>query len=179
MTHKPATILLAALLALAPPALARPPAAAHQHGVATLGVAIEGDRLHVVLTAPLDTLVGFEHEPRTATQREALARAQARLEDFGVLFRLPTAAGCRVDGVDLSSPWALASGRGAATARRDGHAELSAEYRLSCQAPEALDLLELKLFEVFPRAREVRAERVSPRGQSAARLTPKQRALSL
>lgn len=179
MTHKPATFLLAALLAVTPPALARPPAAAHQHGVATLGVAIDGDTLHVVLTAPLDTLVGFEHEPRNATQREALARARGRLEDFGALFRLPAAAGCRLDGVDLSSPWAPASAGGAATAPPDGHAELGAEYRLRCQAPEALDVLELQLFDAFPRAREVRAERVSPRGQSAARLTPKQRALGL
>lgn len=160
---------------------------AHEHGVAELRVAADADELAIEFASPLESLVGFEHEPRTEAQRAALVAAEARLRDFGSLFSLPAAAGCTLRGVALDSPWLQGAGHQRAhdaahphaRAHEDGHAELVAGYSLRCEAPAALDALGLKLFEAFPRLREIRAERVSAHGRGAATLRPQAPALRL
>ncbi|NLF55292.1 MAG: DUF2796 domain-containing protein [Thauera phenolivorans] len=160
---------------------------AHEHGVAELHVAADADELVIEFASPLESLVGFEHEPRNEAQRAALAAAEARLRDFDSLFSLPVAAGCVLRGVALDSPWlqgaAHAHLHDAAHAHArdhvDGHAELVAGYTLRCEEPAALDALGLSLFEAFPRLREIRAERVSAQGQGAATLRPQATVLPL
>jgi hypothetical protein len=47
---------------------------AHVHGLVKLGVAVQGPTVSIELDSPLDNLLGFEHRPRTAAERQA-ARA--------------------------------------------------------------------------------------------------------
>lgn len=158
---------------------------AHEHGLAALRVAVDGGALEIELATPLDTLVGFEHAPRTAAQRAALQAAERGLRDGAALFGLPEAAGCALMAVSLASPWLQSEDRadagGAAHVQAgDGdHGELVAGYRFQCARPQALDALQLRLFELFPRLRAVRAEWASAHGQGAATLTPKQARLGL
>ncbi len=158
---------------------------AHEHGLAVLRVVLDGGALEIELVTPLDTLVGFEHAPRTAAQRAALQAAERGLRDGAALFGLPEAAGCALKAVGLVSPWpqsedrADAGGAVHAQAGDGGHGELVAGYRFQCAHPQALDALQLRLFEVFPRLRAVHAERVSARGQGAAKLTRGQARLTL
>lgn len=159
--------------------------AAHEHGVAELRVALEGRMLQIEYASPLDTLVGFEHAPSDERQHRLLAEAEATLRNIGRLFRLPAAAGCVLKTVELSSPWALARQAPAAEAEHDhphaagGHAEMEAAYTFECDRPQALDTLEVLVFDAFPRTREVRAECVSGRGQAAQVLNPQRRQLPL
>jgi len=165
--------------------------AAHEHGVAELRVAVEGKALHIEYASPLDTLVGFEHAPTDERQHRQLAEAESMLRNAARLFRLPAAAGCVLKKAELSSPWAMArQGHGADEAddhdhdhehahAAEGHAEMEAAYAFECARPQALDTLELLVFDAFPRTREVRAERVSDRGQAALSLTPQRRQLPL
>ncbi|NMG34400.1 DUF2796 domain-containing protein [Azoarcus sp. TTM-91] len=164
---------------------ARAQHAAHDHGVAELRVALEGRMLQVEYASPLDTLVGFEHAPSDERQHRLLAEAEATLRNAGRLFRLPAAAGCGLKTVELSSPWALARQEPAAEVEHDhshaagGHAEMEVAYTFECGRPQALDTLEVLVFDAFPRTREVRAERVSERGQAAQVLNPQRRQLPL
>lgn len=169
-------LISALCLLVAASAAAQP--ASHRHGVAELKVAVDGRTLVVDYEAPLDDLIGFEHAPRTAAQRRALADAQATLRDFGRLFVLPAVAGCTVREVTVASPWTDA---GAPPAAHDDHAHgaLRASYVLDCARPEQLRELRLAVFGAFPRTRRVDAEWVAPRGQGAAVLTPAQPALAL
>lgn len=168
---------LAAALLCTTAALAQHAHAPHEHGVAELRVAIEGEMLEIEFASPLDNLVGFEHAPGTDRQRSALANAERTLNNFERLFALPAAAGCTVSETALEPPF---GGNGAqAPADPAGHAELSVTYTVRCTAPAALDRLEVRIFDAFPATRRIRAERVSPRGQSAATLTAQQRSLAL
>lgn len=210
---RPFAALGAILLLAAAPLTAQGAERAHEHGVAELHVAIEAETMEIELVSPLDSLIGFEHAPRTPAQRAALAAAQAALRDPARVFVLPAAAACALQAVTLFTPWSQgadedAVGRDPAQKADDhdahghdadghdanehdaneqdadghgaaGHAELVATYRLQCAQPAALDALQLKLFASFPRLREVRAERVSPRGQAAARLRAGQATLAL
>lgn len=180
-----------ALLLSAAPAMAEPAHGAHEHGVAELRVAIEAGALEIEFVSPLDSLVGFEHAPRTAAQRKALAAAETTLRDAAQVFALPAAAQCALQEAMLASPWPQGAGSGQAHDAAaggdhakagdhdEGHTEMVATYRLQCAQPAALDALQLRLFAAFPRLREVRAERVSARGQAAARLTARQASLAL
>jgi hypothetical protein len=186
-----AAILAAALgsASLAPPVGAH--GRAHEHGVATLQVVLDGATLQLNFETPLVNLVGFEHAPRTAAQTSAYAQAAETLRAFERLFRLPKSAGCTLGDVRLQLPYPVAGAAGAsapaatapaatATAAAgggDAHADALAEYTLRCAAPAQLDRIEVLVFDAFRGVREVRAERAGPRGQGAARLTPSRRAL--
>ena len=66
-------------------------AGAHQHGVAQLEVAADGNSLTVTLDTPLDNLLGFERGPRTDAERKAVQAMAQRLRDAARLV-VPAAA---------------------------------------------------------------------------------------
>lgn len=172
----PVLCLLVAAHAAAQPA-------AHRHGVAELKVAVDGGVLAIDYEAPLDDLVGFEHAPRTTSQRRAVAEVQATLRDFGRLFVLPTAAGCTVREATVTVPWPDADAPSVSPDEHDSahdvHGGLRASYVLDCAHPEQLHELRLAVFGAFPRTRRVDAEWAARRGQGAAVLTPGQPVLPL
>ena len=82
---------LFSLLLTTLPAVAGP-GHAHVHGQARLEVVLDGPVLAIALESPLDGIVGFEHSPRTAAQKQAAAQALAALKDPARLFALPAEA---------------------------------------------------------------------------------------
>ncbi len=158
------------LVVLASVSPAAPAAAqqAHEHGVAALNATVDGARLVLELESPLDSLVGFEHEPRTDAQRAALARMEETLKAADRLFKPSEAAGCAARAARVEQR------------RHDAkHAEVHATYEWACATPGALDRVEVRLFEAFSRLKRVKAQKATPRGQGAATLTPRARTLSL
>lgn len=140
----------AGMAALAAGALAQ---GAHVHGHATLNIAIEQNTVQMELEAPAADIVGFEHAPQSAEERAALAEAEAALKSPLELFRLPEAAGCRVDGVDMEH-------------RGEGdHSEFHVTYTLACTDIAAIDAIAFGYFERFPRAEELEVNVVSDAGQ--------------
>jgi hypothetical protein len=174
-------ILVAGGLLLAGSALAHSPGAhspgahspgAHQHGVAELEVVLEGRRLAVELTGPLDNFAGFEHAPRNGAQRAALERALDVLRDPERVVALPAAGGCTLVASEIANPFVAGTGKA-------GHADLSASYQFDCAEPAALKRLELRLFETFPRLKKLGAAVAGPGGQKGAELTRARAGLSL
>ena len=163
---------------------------AHEHGVARLYVVSEGGALTVEFVSPLDNLVGFEHAPRTDAQRTALRAAEARLRDATNLLLPSAEAQCVLQEVALESPWLQVAGderdkghdedhgpspshdHEHAAVPADAHAEMVALYHYECAAPHKLERLHTRLFDAFPRLREIRAQRATASGQGAATLKP-------
>lgn len=160
----------------------------HEHGVADLRVVSDGATLEIELVSPLDTLVGFEHVPRTEAQRTIVSDAERRLRDAEGLWLLSPDAKCVLKNVAVESPWAQ-EGRDHpvkeheeddghrhdpehASAPFEGHAERVASYRFECAAPDKLTRLQTRLFDAFPRLRELRAQHATAKGQGAATLKP-------
>lgn len=146
---------------------------AHVHGVAKLDVAVEGNRLEMHLDSPLEALLGFEHVPRDARERAAVAAMRRSLEQGGKAFAPTAAAQCRLAKVALNAP-VLDEKAGHA----DEHGDLDADFHFSCAAPGKLTGLAVHLFDAFPRLKRIDARVVSEKGQSAVRLTGKMRFLS-
>lgn len=137
----------------------------HEHGVADLGVALEGRRLSLELDGPMDNFAGFERPPRNAAERAALDRALERLRTPEAVVRLPAEAGCSLASSELHNGFAPGGGDS-----KGGHTDLSAAYQFDCATPAALKRLEVRLFDSFPRLRKLRVAVVAPGGQRGAEL---------
>ncbi|MGV8843947.1 MAG: DUF2796 domain-containing protein [Pseudomonas sp.] len=77
---------------------------AHEHGVAQLNAALDGQTLELQLESPAMNLVGFEYRAKTAADQASVAAVRAELENPLSLFSLPAAAGCTLTTHELESP---------------------------------------------------------------------------
>lgn len=167
----PSSALLVALaLCAAAPAWA---GKAHQHGVAQLDVAVEPGRVTLDLQTPLDGLVGFERAPRTDAERARVEAALTRLRDAAALFRIDSAAGCKLEKVTLNAPvlGVTPTGTAAPAAPAKGeHADLDGRFEFSCKADARPAFVEVGLFEAFSGMKRIELQLVLPKGQMKATL---------
>ena len=173
----------------------------HEHGMASLGIRVEGDRLDLRLRVPLHTVLGAESSPRTEKQRQAVRRMAAALRAPHALFVPTPAAGCTAGEVTLRSDAIRPELLGAAAseaqtvhattmptsgppadirrkAATPAHADLEADFPFRCDKPQSLTGLQVLLFAAFPSLRQVDAVIVTPRGDSGARLSPNRTSLT-
>ncbi len=165
-------------------------AAAHEHGIGALDVALEGNTLELMLRAPGADIVGFEHEAKSDEDRARAEAAREKLASPLSLFSPPLEAGCEVGSVEVELEGLAkdhhASDRGKHAhddheksgkhahddhekgARTDSHSEYHAHYRYTCSNPAALTHLALPYFEAFPNARELEVRIVSATGATKA-----------
>jgi hypothetical protein len=172
-------LLRAALLAVGLCALATSFAAehAHVHGVVSLNVAIEANTVSLQLEAPLDSLVGFEHAPRTAAQTQAVSAMFERFKSPQALFILDAGAQCTLKRSTAESD-ALKADAGKKSAAGDGHADLDADIEFDCKQAGSLRSIDLSgLLAAFPRIGRVEAQIVSPAGQFKQSLRRPERVL--
>ena len=78
---------------------------AHEHGIARLGLAVDGTRLTVDLELPAESVFGFERAPRSAEERATVAEALDRLRTGGArLIAFPDGAICSLDSAEVQAP---------------------------------------------------------------------------
>ncbi|MBA6421232.1 DUF2796 domain-containing protein [Pseudomonas sp. 5Ae-yellow] len=173
---------------------------AHEHGVASLNIAIDGAQVSLELDSPAVNLVGFEHAASQPDDIAKVAAVQAQMRDASQLFQLPAAADCTQTSVDLDSP--LFAGNEhehehehehedheekheheheEAAHEHDHdhdheehhheHADIEASYSFTCAQPEALTSLQLPLFKVYPGLQRLNVQAITPAGQMGAELT--------
>ncbi|MFC3606441.1 DUF2796 domain-containing protein [Stutzerimonas tarimensis] len=189
----PMALCLATTLALADPhqhghAHAHDNLGAHDHGVATLNMAIEGDTLVLELETPAMNMVGFEHQPTSDAERARVQDARERLAAPLELFNLPGAAGCELTEHRLDSPL-FAGGRGHSgdhgnehghthdhdpkQSAEHAHSDIEASYTFTCAQPAQLSGIDLTpFFAQFPQTERIVAQAIGPKGQHAADLAP-------
>jgi len=146
---------------------------AHEHGVGTLNIAIDGNSVAMEFEAPGADIVGFEYEAQSDVDLAAIDTALEKLIAPLDLFVLPDAATCSV--VEAR---AELEGEGDHDDHDDhdghddhadeaGHTEFHAEYVLSCDNPDALSDIEFAYFETFPNALEVEVQIITAAGAQA------------
>jgi hypothetical protein len=151
-------------------------AAPHDHGTAQIQIALEGEQLTLTMQLPQESLVGFEHAPRTSAQRQAMADAIARLRQAGDLIQPDAAAQCRPTKTEVKDPHAA---RSAGTAAAADHADVEVEIGLRCAQAAQLRTLGIGLLEIFPRLKRVQAVVATPQGQRKFTLRRPARELKL
>ena len=158
--------IAAGLVAVLLPALAWAEAP-HAHGVAKLDVALEGRRLTLDFTAPLEDVLGFERKPANDKERAAFEAAVAYFKS-GQAIVAGASANCRVADAAVEMP-----------ERGKGHFELTAKLAYDCKEPGELKSLEAALLARYKKLKHIDVRVVTPKGQSAVRATPAKPAISL
>ncbi|MDR1976780.1 MAG: DUF2796 domain-containing protein [Campylobacteraceae bacterium] len=168
-------------------------APAHEHGVANLNIALEGQELEIELETPLANILSYEHAPQNAVQEREASYVVVILRAADRIFGFPSKAECKLQSVSLESE-AIGEKILGAKARSDhddhdhekhadhdehadheheGHADLDAEFVFNCKNPKALTTIEVNLFKVFPNLKKIEAKVATEKGQGATELTPK------
>lgn len=143
---------------------------AHEHGVATLNVAVEGQRLSIEFDSPAVNVVGFEHAPRSEAERAAAKQAEGLLRDADKAFELTGAAQCHAIESKLSAPeW------------HEGHdhADYEASYEFTCLEPAALTQLIVRFLGDLVPGTKLRVQLITPSRQTSTELSGKNNILSL
>lgn len=176
--------LISLAIAGSTPAIAQQ--SAHVHGFASMNMAIADEELQIEFISPAASIVGFEYEPSNATERKAVADAIALMRNPEKLFVLPASAGCELheveaerhdedehdehddehaehddDGHDEHAHEDADAG--------ESHSEFHAHYHFDCKNT-AIETIDLRLFETWPRIEEVRVQALTPRGQTGGNI---------
>lgn len=188
--HIPGCIIAAC--SLAPVALAADNPGAHEHGHARLQVAVEENRIDLMLNSPAYNLAGFEHGARTEAEKSRLADINRWLETTPLVNT--AAADCRVTAaaVELGGE---EENHGGDTHHNHGHdehdhhdedhheeathREYDVSQQLACNRLNADQEFTSALLERFEGMEELTVEWVSPSGQGSARLTRSNRAFTV
>jgi hypothetical protein len=151
---------------------------AHVHGIGHLNVVVDGNILEIELDSPAANLVGFEHKPHSEAEHEQHEQAFTQLRQGEALFVLPAAAACRLESADVAE-----EGEKVHHAEEEyhhheegdeeghDHSDILAQYRFHCDNPEALDMIDISLFEQFPATEKLEVQYIGPNGQGGGELT--------
>lgn len=154
---------------------------AHEHGVASLNAALEGNLLELQFESPAVNLVGFEHAARSDADKARVAAARQELEQPIMLFALEK-GDCKATEVELESPLfgdADHDHDHDHHAHEGAHSDIHAHYRFQCAKANELKQLDLaELFKRFPVTEKIQVQLIGPNGQQGLELTPTQPRLS-
>lgn len=151
---------------------------AHEHGAATLSLAVGTEGLEIMLESPAANIVGFEHAATTDADKQKLADAVKKLEAGAELFSMNTEAGCTLKNTEVVS--ALLGNTETAAKGKDDHnhkagethSDMDVTWSFACTQPAALKEVAVKLFAAFPDGfQRIKAEWVTEKGASALELS--------
>jgi uncharacterized protein YbjQ (UPF0145 family) len=137
--------------------------AAHVHGLVQANVAVQGTKLSVQIEAPLDSLLGFEHRPRTDAQRQAAQAVVQQLKAPATWLKPDAAAQCTLASSDVNSQALEPAKPGTKDA---AHADLEASYEFNCGAPEKLKVLDITLMDTYKRIERITVQVAGAKAQS-------------
>ncbi|WP_372625646.1 DUF2796 domain-containing protein [Arsukibacterium sp.] len=134
----------------------------HVHGQATLTIVVEGNEAMVALQSAAYNIVGFEHAPNNAEQRQEINAALDILRQ-GNWFSINPQAGCDVGDTDANTDLtAEVSSK---------HSDFYANISLICQQPARFNELTVSLFNLVPSLQEINVQWVINGKQGAAALS--------
>ena len=159
----------------------------HEHGAANLMLAIEGDKLQIGIEVPSESLIGFEHFPKSRSDRENFSEAIKILFNPSKIFSTPSDAECLLTGLNVSQ--SLFSGEekdehGHEEKDEHGHeehdehghddsekgeihSEFRSNYSWNCLHTDEIASIGNKLFSFFPHIEEIRVNWITNSGQGS------------
>ncbi|WP_281557832.1 DUF2796 domain-containing protein [Thalassomonas sp. RHCl1] len=148
----------------------------------TLNLAMENNAIHLQLSAPAQSLAGFEHRAATGAERAHLADIKQQISLANNIIRFHGTS-CLLKDVEINIS-AIEPSEKAALPRQPQpapaeHAEIIAGYRFHCQSSEELTSVSLELFRPFAALEKIHAVRLRSSQQGSALLTPSNKTINL
>lgn len=156
------------------PAIEAHEPAPHSHGIATLQVAVDNDNLTLLLSSPLQNLIGFEHQARNDDERDAIARMIDTFNHAEQLFTPSAEAACTVNSVQMTSAVVDRPATIGTANDESGHHDIDGTFVFHCQQADQLHNLHVRLFDHYPGLQRLNVEIISAHNQHAMILTPAQ-----
>lgn len=144
---------------------------AHEHGHASLNIAVEGPSLLLELKVPAADIVGFEHAPHTAAEQQQFDAALTTLHQADNLVDLEKKAGCQLQQVKVQHHLT--------DKVSTAHGDIEASYAYSCQSPTELTAITLTLFKHFASLQDIDYQIMTQSHQGAGELSPEHPQLEL
>jgi hypothetical protein len=150
---------------------------AHVHGVAEINIAVEGAKATVEFRAPAESLMGFEHEAKSESDKKKRDAALEQLrtkKDQMVVF--DPKLGCKSS--DMKT--AMVEEKGDHTKTQPGkdahkdqkksgeHREVQGIFSVTCDKPLAGSRVRFGVSKVFREIQEIKVQVVGDSGQSGA-----------
>jgi len=164
----------------------------HEHGAAKLMMAMEGKKLQIEFEVPSESLIGFEHFPKSQSNRKNFNEAIKNLSDPSKLFSMPNNAECLLVGMNVSqSLFSNEEDHGHddedghfeskkeeehghdESEKSEIHSEFKSNYYWNCQHLDEIDSIGTELMSFFPRIEEIRVNWISNYGQGSLELESK------
>jgi len=175
----------------------------HEHGAAKLMMALEGEKLHVEFEVPSESLIGFEHFPKSQGNRKNFNEAIKILSNPSKLFSMPIKAECLLVGMNVSqSLFSSEEEHDHEAEKEHGHDESSKEhgydesekedvhdhdesekseihsefksnYSWNCQHLNEIDSIGTQLMSFFFGIEKIRVNWISNNGQGSLELESK------
>nr|BBJ05599.1 hypothetical protein YBY_34480 [Marinobacter nauticus] len=174
------TTLLLSLSLATLPVLAADNPGAHQHGHAELQMAIENERVDLLLLSPAYNLIGFEHKPRTDEQRQRVNDTEQWASETAMINTV--AGNCTLVSSAMHVGWGKAKGddhkhdHGHSHSHDhdhgSGHADIEITQTINCPGLSESAEFETGLMARFPELEHLNVQWVGPQGQGATRLSP-------
>lgn len=133
---------------------------AHEHGAATLDIAIEGGKkVSLDFNSPADSIYGFEHEAKSEKDKKAMAQA---VETFKAkileMAKFDAKSGCTVTSSEIN-PRVVEAGE-------KNHASVDAEFKIACKESLAGTKITFGFSKIFPHLKSVKVQLVSDAKQT-------------
>ena len=163
---------------------------AHVHGLATLTLALENQSLEIEFESPAANIVGFEHEAKSAEEKQAVKAAEVILESPATLFSF-AGTGCQLKEAEVDISGLMEEGHNDHghhhdhhhsshdDHKDDSHSEIKAHYHFTCNGAEQLESVSTTLFSQFPGIETINAMWVTDTRQGSKLLKPDSTILSL
>ena len=181
-TSNPMTMALASLMLTLPShhAIASE-LDAHEHGSASLDIAIDTNTIEMKFESPAVNIVGFEYATEDQQQLLLIKQAKKNLSDFDTIFQLVGDVSCQT--VESSANWVTEHEEGHEEGHDEGHddheadhddhgevakaehAEFIAEYRLECNQLNNLAAIDVNMFKFFPGIADLDVQVIYSEGQ--------------
>ena len=145
---------------------------AHEHGSASLNIAIDSSTIAMRFESPAVNIVGFEYATKDAQQQLLIKQAKNNLSNFDAIFQLAGAVSCQT--VQSSANWVTKHEESHEEheeheehdkAPSAEHAEFIAEYQLECTQLNNLTAINVNLFEFFPAISDLDVQVIYSGGQ--------------
>ena len=167
----------------------------HEHGAAIIKMVMEEEKLQVEFEVPSESLIGFEHYPKSQSKRENFNKAIKILSDPSKLFSKTTKAECILVGMNVSqSLFSHEEEHGDEAEEEHGHdesekeeehghdvsekseihSEFKSNYYWNCQHLDEIDSIGTQLLSVFPKIEEIRVNWISNNGKGSLELESKE-----
>jgi len=155
----------------------------HEHGAAIIKMVMEDEKLQIEFEVPSESLIGFEHFPKSQSNRENFNKAIKVLSDPSKLFSQPIKAECLLVGMNVSqSLFSNEEEHGHDESEKEDehghdesekseiHSEFKSNYYWNCQHLDEIDSIGTQLMSFFPRIEEIRVNWISNNGQGSLEL---------